>query len=555
MSTGKSFIVTGLFLLGSLMASAQGKQSVFSAPFDFPLYLSGNFGELRANHFHGGLDFKTEGKAGRKMLALADGYIAKARVTNGSGYVLEVQYDNGYYTINRHLSDFMPALSKRIADLQYAKKRYEVEIKLKPGECPVKRGEQIGWSGNTGYSYGPHLHLDLIESATGQYVDPMPMFRKYLKDTMAPKAFGFQIFPQLGKGVVNGKTEEVRLPVGEQKYPEVWGEVGVGIRAYDYMDGTTNKYGVKHVSLYVDGELVFRSVVDRFFYYENPYINSWATDDYMKSFIEPGNRLRMLTAYNKNRGLLTIDEERVYHLEYVLEDDRGNVSKYRLCLKGKQQEIPAVDKRDRHFWSRTRTNVLMEPGMNLVVPKGMLYDDHLLHSKVFVDSSAVSNTYQLHDQTLRLHQAQAKLSIGLIHRPVADMKKYVIARVLPSGKLSAVASKYENGFVHANIRQLGTYRVAVDTVAPVVTAQRPESWAVSRRISFSVKDNLAGISWVSGTVDGKFVVLGRENMTNSAYVCRLDEKRIPKTGKKRKVRIVAVDVCGNKTVRTASFVW
>lgn len=170
----KQYIVA-LMLACSIQGHSQDvKQAAFVPPFDFTLTLSGNFGEIRANHFHGGLDFKTQGVVGKPVRALADGYISRIRVTNGSGHVLDVVYNNGYTTINRHLSGFMPDIARRVKKLQYEKEDWEVEIVPELGEYPVKAGQQIAWSGNTGYSFGPHLHLDLLETATGESVDPMP---------------------------------------------------------------------------------------------------------------------------------------------------------------------------------------------------------------------------------------------------------------------------------------------------------------------------------------------------------------------------------------------
>lgn len=145
-----------------------------SRPLSISDCLSGNFGEIRSNHFHGGLDFKTGGAIGKPVHALADGHISRIRVTHGSGYVLDVDYDNGYSTINRHLSAFVGDIARRVKDLQYEQESWEVEITPEPGEYPVKAGQVIALSGNTGYSFGPHLHLDMIESATRDYVDPLP---------------------------------------------------------------------------------------------------------------------------------------------------------------------------------------------------------------------------------------------------------------------------------------------------------------------------------------------------------------------------------------------
>lgn len=525
----------------------------FIPPFDFPITFSGNFGEIRANHFHGGLDFKTGGTIGKPVRALSDGYISRIRVTHGSGYVLDVAYDNGYTTINRHLSAFRSPIAERVEALQYEKESWEVEITPEPGEYPVKAGQVIALSGNTGYSFGPHLHLDVFETDTEDYVDPLPFFRSKVKDRTAPRAEGIMLFPQSGKGVVEGKPTRQTFPAHPAKPITAWGLIGSGIRAYDYMDGVHNRYGVHTVILRVDGQEVFRSVVDRFAYNENRYINSWTQGQYMKSFIEPGNHLRMLSASNENQGLVDINEERPYRFEYTLSDALGNTSKVNFTIQGKKTSIPPVDHREKYAFHWNAVNYLQEPGLEVVIPRGMLYDDALLNYAVRADSGDIAFTYQLSDVRIPLHGA-CDMRIGLRRDVLQDKSKYYVAGVSSTGKKYSVGGKYEDGFMKVGIRELGTYTVAIDTVPPVITPLNPRQWGASGRIVFKAKDKETGIAGYRGTIDGKYALFGKPNAISGNLVCELDPKHVEKGGK-HVVEISVTDNCGNHATERFNFVW
>ena len=546
-----------LFFIGSVQSGYAQETDTdkpsFIPPFDFPITFSGNFGEIRANHFHGGLDFKTGGTIGKPVRALADGYISRIRVTHGSGYVLDVAYDNGYSTINRHLSAFVGDVARRVEDLQYEKESWEVEITPEPDEYPVKAGQIIALSGNTGYSFGPHLHLDMIETATDEYIDPLPFFMNKVKDKTAPRAEGIMLFPQSGKGVVEGKQTRRAFPAHPTKPITAWGLIGAGIRAYDYMDGVQNKYGVKTVILEVDGEEVFRSTVDRFAYEENRYINSWTHGQYMKSFIEPGNRLRMLQVSNGNRGLVEINEERPYRFVYTLSDALGNTSKVRFTVQGQKTTIAPVEHREKYALKWDKVNYLQEPGLELVIPKGMLYDDVLLNYSVRADSGDIAFTYQLNDTRIPMHNA-CDLRIGLRRRPVEDVTKYYVAGVTARGGKYRIGGKYEDGVMKVRIRDLGTYTVAVDTVPPVITPVNQAQWGRTGKIIFKAKDKETGINTYRGTIDGKYALFGKPNSISGNLVCELDPKHVEKGGK-HVVEMTVTDGCGNRTTEQFEFVW
>lgn len=547
----KRYLIALLLLVCVIQLNAQNNsQAMFVPPFDFPLLLSGNFGELRANHFHGGLDFKTQGVSGKKVLALNDGYISRVQVTHGSGYVLTVCYDNGYTTINRHLSGFLSPLSQRIKELQYANESWEVEFIPEPDEYRVRKGEPIAWSGNTGYSFGPHLHLDMLETESGDFVDPLPFFKDRIKDTRAPQVSGFMLFPQQGKGAINRKNTSQTFPVAVKDTIRAWGVIGSAISAYDYMDETSNRYGVHTVILTVDDKEMFRSVVDRFSSNENRMINSWTYGAYMKSFIDPGNTLRMLTAGNDSRGWITINEKRNYRFRYELKDAYGNTSYFGFTVKGEPQPIELLKYREKYKFHWDKVNFLQEPGLDLFLPKSVLYDDVVLNYAVRSDSGAVSFTYQLHNERLPL-QDFGELQLGVRRKISVDSTKYYVARVLSKGRLVSVGGKYENGFVKARIRELGTYKVAIDTLPPVVTPVGPNNWARSGKIVYKVKDEETGIRSYRGTVDGKYALFGLSIMSNQ-FVYDIDPDKVRK-GEKHIVEITVEDNCGNKTVVRNNF--
>lgn len=543
-----------LLVLISILSIAVNAQETprtgFSSPFDFSLFLSGNFGEIRANHFHGGIDIKTQGVSGKHLKSLADGYISRIQITHGSGYVLHVTYNNGFTTINRHLSGFVGKVAQRAKREQFEKESWQVDIIPEPNEYPVKKGDLIAYAGNTGYSFGPHLHLDVIENETGDYIDPLPFFKNKIRDTTAPKAQGYMIFPQRGKGVVEGSQKAQQFTINTKPIV-AWGTIGAAIRAFDYMDGTSNNYGVHTVTLEVDNQLIFKSIVDRFSGNENRMINSWTYNRYMKSFIEPGNTLRMLTSHNDERGLITIDEERDYNFVYTLTDLYGNSSKYRFTVVGKKQKIDPIAVRDKYHMKWNRFNYLQEPGFDLFLPKGVLYDDAYLDMKITPSSDFASHVYRLTTESIPLH-TWATLRIGLRSDVANDTTKYYVAGINSKGKTYPIGGSYNNGYMDAKVREIGTFTVAVDTIPPIVNVLNKAGWSKGT-IRFKVKDEESGINTYKGTIDGQFVPFGLQIMSNEV-IYSLDPTLIKK-GKQHEVEFYVVDNCNNKTIIKETFYW
>ena len=538
--------VAALVSVPMALPAQEKSANPFISPFDFPLLLSGNFGELRANHFHGGVDFKTQGVVGKPIRCIADGYISRVTVTPGGyGQAVYITHDNGYTSVYGHLHRFMNGVQQVVEAYQYEHETFAVDLQFEADRFPLKQGEVFALAGNEGYSFGPHLHMEIRKTDTEEYIDPLQFYTDQLKDTTAPRATHVMLYPQVGKGVVNGSSRKKIISLSGQSPITAWGQIAAGIKAYDYMDGTSNNYGVRSVTLLVDSVEVFRSTVDGFLPDENRMINAWTDYEeyatrnswFMRSQILPGNTWRMLQA-DDERGVVTINEERPYRFCYVLEDLYGNRRTYGFVVQGKKQEVELLHKGE-HYLKWNQGNIVQQPGMSLVIPKGMLYEDVDLNCKVIADSLNISYDYQLNDKPVPLHGG-CSLVIGVRNYPIADTSKYYVARKY-KGRKSSAGGYFEDGFMFANIRELGTYSVAIDTVAPRIVPMNKPQWKTGN-IRFKIRDAETGIKDYKVYIDGKFVLF--KFASKNATLSCMHPDRI-KRGMKHRMEVVIADYCGN----------
>ena len=546
---GYKWLIVVMMSLSMATFAQNTSEKLFVAPFDFPLLLSGNFGELRANHFHGGLDFKTQGVVGKPIRNIADGYISRVTVTPGGyGQAVYMVHDNGYTSVHGHLLKFAPDVAEVVEKYQYENETFEVDLEFEPNRFRFLQGEIFAWSGNEGYSFGPHLHMEIRKTDTGEYIDPLQFYKDKIKDTTPPRATHIMLYPQRGKGVVNGSQNKSSFSLADvNKRIEAWGAISVGIKAYDYMDGTSNNYGVRLIKLLVDSVEVFRSTVDGFLPDENRMINAWTDYEeyttknswYMRSQILPGNEWRMLEA-DENGGLVNIDEERDYHFRYELEDLYGNRRNYTFIVRGKEQPIESWKPEGKNFLKWNEKNVIWDLGLELTIPKGMLYENLELEYMLRKDSTSVSYEYQLHDVPIPLH-ASCMLKIGVQEFPISDMDKYYVYQK-KRGKKISVGGYFENGFMHALIRELGTYSVGIDTIRPRVVPLNKAQWK-NGNIQFKISDAETGIKDYKVYIDGKFVLF-----TFSSKNARLKMKHPErlKKGSSHEMEVVVTDNCGNE---------
>lgn len=559
----KHHILAGIILLAGITGNIAEAQQL-RKPMDIPVLLSGNFGELRSNHFHSGIDFKTQGVEGKPIHSVQDGYVSRISVSPwGYGNGLYITHPDGTTTVYGHLQKFSQKITAYLKEKQYEQESSNVNLSLAPDELPVKEGELVALSGNTGSSGGPHLHFEVRDTETEEPMDPIEYYKDLIKDTQAPKIQGIMVYSMPGKGVVNGSRRKLELkPVtaknGKQTLTgkiEAWGEIGLAVKGYDYMDNTSNIYGIKDITLTADSQVIFHSTLDRFAFDETRYLNSFTDFEewkehrsfYIKSFVDPGNRLRFIESLN--RGILTIDEPRTYHLTYKLSDAFGNTTQLSIRIEGKEQPIPEIDTENTelfHWWSDNRFGA---KGIRLTIPKGNLYDDLYFRYSVKEDSAALGATHILHNKPVAFHKS-AKLSLRLQTDTLDNKQQYGIVR-LQNGRRSWTGGVYRNGWVDADIKEMGSYTLGQDLVPPTITPLNPATWVSQQAIALRLSDNLSGVQTYRGEIDGQYVLF--EMNSKSVITYHFDKERLARG--KHTLKLVVTDACGNQSTYTYPFTW
>jgi hypothetical protein len=261
----------------------------FRSPLDIPLFLAGNFGELRPNHFHAGIDIKTESVEGKNIYAAAEGYVSRIKIaTNGYGKVIYITHPNGYVTTYAHLQRFSDKIEEYVKKQQYHKEKFEIELFPGKKQLPVEKGEVIALSGNTGGSGGPHLHFEIRDEKTEIAINPL-LFGFDIKDDIKPVIKNIAIYPLNDSSYVNGVNKEkyIDLAGSEGKYRitggpyTVSGEIGFSVEANDYLNGSSNKCGLFSVELLLDSNRIYYHEIEQIAFSESRYINSHV--DYKKA--------------------------------------------------------------------------------------------------------------------------------------------------------------------------------------------------------------------------------------------------------------------------------
>lgn len=562
----KNIVLTLCWLFVALFSHARHETVTFASPLGVPLVLSANFGELRSNHFHSGVDFKTQGRTGLNVYAVDDGYISRIAISPwGYGKALYIDHPSGYTSVYAHLDVFASFIADTIQALQYQKESFAIDTTFTPGALPVKRGMKIAVSGNTGSSGGPHLHFEIRHTATESPIDPLSWYSSAVKDNIAPEprllalyrhdavAHGEQV-TKATRQIVNTATNRY----GIKSNFEAWGRVSLGIKAYDRMSGTSNIYGVRRVRCWVDDSLLMETLIDSIIFAETRYINSFI--DYhelrsnngstiMRTYKMPGNGLTTIHRNTSSDGTFVIDQERTYNCKYELTDLYGNKSIVTFGIAGVKKQYTLAQPEGIAF-AYKHDNEYATDEVNIYLPARALYEDINFNYSAQTSDVYYSSVHNIHTRNVPLHKP-CRISMKLTCDTLPDNKYYAVC--INDGKKTAVSGYYDAGWYVIDVRNWGTYAVTADTISPTITPYNREKWGSSGKISFKISDKGSGIATYRGEIDGNFCLFEYDAKRNMV-VCRLTETPIYRN-RSHILTMTVTDLCGNTTTTKQTIKW
>ncbi len=549
-------------LINNVNAQETYPTDVFRSPLDIPLILSGTFGELRSNHFHSGVDIKTQQREGLPVYGIGDGTITRIKVSLwGYGKVLYVAHPNGYTSVYGHLQKFSPKIEEYIKEIQYRKQSFEVEVFPDFGELAIEKGEIIAFSGNTGGSSGPHLHFEIRSSVSEKPTNPL-LYGLAVADATNPTLEKLFVYPLSEGALVNQSEERIQLGFTRQKDGtfladkiNAQGNIGIGFIGFDRQDMGANKNGVYAVSLSVNGKTYTAYDFDSFSFGETRYINTLVDYDYLgryrdriqKLFKSPGNNLGIYTELYNN-GEIEIRDGLTYNLQLVVQDLKGNEFSLTIPVEGKKEEVKITKtdaKTDTYVIAKKPNNYDLE-GAKVYFPANTFYDDF------YIDLKKGKDTVTIHQNTVPAHN-NFTITFDASRYSAEEQRKLFIARLDDKLRPSYTSTYKRSGTFTARTRNLGTYTLAKDTTPPRIRTKnfKEKQWLNNYKyLSLEISDDLSGVNTFNATLNGEWILMEYEPKTNT-LTYNFDDKILDQ--KQCELKVTVTDNVGNEETLTTTF--
>jgi hypothetical protein len=529
-------------------------------PLEIPLRYSGTYGELRPNHFHAGVDLKTQGREGFPVYAVEDGFLSRIKVETGSyGKVVYLDHPElNKTTVYAHLNRFSPKIQNYIKGEQYLHQTYEIQRYLRPTQITVKKGEIIGYSGNTGNSFGPHLHFEVRDRESEEPMNPL-QFGLEAKDNDPPTIQGLYLYeseePQVvttfeNRTMIALKTVKERIQYSATDTIRVQGYYSFGIQSFDRLDLSANKNGWYRLELKRNDSLISELTIDRFNFTENPLINR--SIDY--HFYETSNNRVLLTTkeasnplgFFKNSPSTELFKAEVGKIDYwklTLSDYSGNTSSIDWTTKG----VEGVKKLTIPFGNSTINQTVN----NQFLEAQLIAIENSIYSMEGLDFQLTGDTLSIEPKEVLVRNP---LLLQIIPKEIKQKPSWVSYAFF--GQIGKKETKFirkvESDTLSVTLRNTGDFHFAYDSIAPVVTPRNFSSGqAINgyRYLEIEAEDKETGIKSFEGYLDGQWVLFEHEPKQNRFTFDTSDILLIPGV---HTLEFEVEDLLGNKAKKTFS---
>ena len=543
----------------------------FQAPLDFRMLLSGTFGELRGNHFHAGIDIKTEGVEGQKVYSIYEGYISRIKISTwGYGKAIYITHPKtGHTSVYAHLQKFSTKIDSIVKKKQYKNESFEINFYPDKNTLLIEKGEFIALSGNSGGSSGAHLHFEIRDTQTEQPINPL-QFNFNISDNIAPTLKKLKIY-SLDTTLIDGYRKSKIFTIKKKKdeysiieTPTINGAFALGIFTYDKLNDSYNKNGVYSIKLCVDTKICYQFQVDRLDFNTSRFINAHvdykekkeSKNKFHRCYILPNNKL---TNYSNlmNEGIISIKDTLTHSISLEVADIYGNISE--LDFKIKSTNEPSLNRcplpKDSISipFSFKTANIFKKDNIKLSMPAFSLYESLMFHynTKDSVDG-VFGNIHQVHFNNIPVHKKYT-LSIKA-DVPDSLKSKTYIATTDMEGKFWYIGGGWEDDYLKAKVREFGDFCIIADTTNPEIKGVNifpGKIFNTQTTIKLTVKDSDSGIKSYRGEIDGKWILMDYDYKNN---LLKFDiEKNISKG--KHTFTLNLIDNVGNTTDYKAEFTY
>ena len=546
------------FWISSLLCAQNNDHLPYSSPVDIPIFLSGTFGELRSSNIHAGIDIKTQGKEGFPIKSVSDGYVSRVKVsTSGYGKVIYISHPDGKTSVYAHLKKFSAPIVQKVREKQYDTQSYEVELFFKPFELTVSKNEIIGFSGNTGGSFGPHLHFEIRETTTQKPINPL-LSHYYIQDSVRPVIHTLIAYPISKDAIVNSSKQKLQIPfkeINDSIYAansiNAIGKIGLGIGTYDRHDNSYNKNGVYSITAKLNGTEIKSLQFSKIRFSDSEFLNtlidyprySRTKQRIQKLYKSPGNELEFFNHIED--GLIDVEIGKDYAYQIKVSDANNNNRYLFVPIIGKQHDVDIIAKEitEGKEIEPNRDYLFLYGGAEIYIPKGAVYEKNK-----FVLGFDKNELLIKAD-----HVALRKAFEIKVTAPDSIVGHYLGIK-FKNGKTGFVGNTIHNNQFVAKIKKTGTYTIEQDTIPPLIKPSQlyDQRWLSNfKTMRFTIDDKETGIRSFQATINGQWALFEYEPKKKE-ITFNFDEYFSFK-GVKHKLKISVIDNVGNVSKHELEF--